>query len=53
MTDLFDGISFIIQKNSGELSMGQDSSASDEFKQEIREMIAEAMQGIADSLARR
>lgn len=53
MTDLFDGISFIIEKNSGKLESDDDAAASDEFKQELRELIADAMQKVADSLAGR
>jgi hypothetical protein len=53
MTDLFDGISFIIQKNSGQLESGHNIMASEEIKQEIRELIAEAMQKVSDSLAGR
>ncbi len=53
MTDLFDGISFIIEKNSGHLESSHEGMASAEFKQELRELIAEAMQKVADSLAGR
>lgn len=51
MTDLFDGISFIIEKNSGKTEeKGQDS---EELKQEIRELIAGAIKEVAESLAGR
>lgn len=53
MTDLFDGISFIIEKNSGKLESGNDGEASEEFKQEMRGLIADAIQKVADSLAGR
>ncbi|MBO8159522.1 glycine/sarcosine/betaine reductase complex component C subunit beta [Thermosyntropha sp.] len=51
MTDLFDGISFIIEKNSGKTEeIKEDSEA---LKQEIRELIAGAIKEVADSLAGR
>jgi len=53
MTDLFDGISFIIEKNSGKIESADDGSASEEFKEEIKGLIADAIQKAADSLAGR
>jgi len=53
MTDLFDGISLIIEKNSGEAVSAGESTYDEEFKQEIREVIADAIQQAADSLAGR
>jgi hypothetical protein len=53
MTDLFDGISFIIEKNSGKLESGSSAGDSDQFRQELRELVAAAMQKAADSLAGR
>lgn len=53
MTDLFDGISFIIEKNSGLDPSAAVSTDSDEFKQEIRDILADAIQQAADSLAGR
>lgn len=52
MTDLFDGISFIIEKNNGQLSpeTALDPQA---IKEEIRQMLAEAMQKVAESLSGR
>lgn len=53
MTDLFDGISFIIEKNSGKLESGHLANDAEIFRQELRELVAEAMQKIADSMAGR
>lgn len=51
MTDLFDGISFIVEKNTGKMAEGIEDTA--EFKEELRNIIADAMQKVADSLAGR
>jgi betaine reductase len=53
MTDLFDGISFIIEKNSGELESSGTLEASEDFKQELKQIVADAMHKVADSLAGR
>lgn len=53
MTDLFDGISFIIEKNSGKLESGPAAEDTEQFRQELRELVADAMQKVADSLAGR
>lgn len=53
MTDLFDGISFIIEKNSGDEPSAAVSADSDEFRQELRSILADAIQHAADSLAGR
>lgn len=51
MTDLFDGISFIIEKNPG---MVEDQNlAGKEMKQELKELVADAMQDVAENLAGR
>ncbi len=52
MTDLFDGISFIIEGNSGVVESGGIDDAA-EFKQEIRNMLADAIQELARSVAGR
>ncbi len=52
MTDLFDGLSFIIEKNKGE-NITASAGNTEEFKQEIRELIAKAMQDVAEALTRR
>jgi betaine reductase len=53
MTDLFDGISFIIEKNSGQLESGDTFEASEDCKQELKQIVADAMHKVADSLAGR
>ena len=45
LTNLFDGVSFIVEKNSGDLSAGQSFD-----KEAVRQMIAEAMADFAASL---
>ena len=45
LTNLFDGVSFIVEKNSGEVSSGEGID-----KDAVRGMIAEAMSGFAASL---
>ena len=45
LTNLFDGVSFIVEKNSGEVDSGESVD-----KDAIRQMIAEAMTGFAASL---
>ncbi|QGT99886.1 Glycine/sarcosine/betaine reductase component C chain 1 [Candidatus Syntrophocurvum alkaliphilum] len=52
MTDLFDGISFIIEKNSGVIDSKQYVSDED-AKQQIREIIAEILENVVDSTVRR
>lgn len=53
MTDLFDGISFIIEKNSGLRQEDQDGDGIEEMKQELKDLLADAMQKVADTLAGR
>ncbi len=48
MTDLFDGISFIIQANSGE--KGQENVDLETFKKEVGTMLAQAMQEVSEKL---
>ena len=50
MTDLFDGISFIIESNSGVLQDSLKGNNEEEFKQEIRNMLADALQELARSM---
>lgn len=50
MTDLFDGISFIIESNSGVLQDSLKENNEEEFKQEIRNMLADALQELARSM---
>ena len=52
MTDLFDGVSFIIEANPGVVETGGIGDA-EEFKQEIRNMLADAIQELARSVAGR
>lgn len=52
MTDLFDGVSFIIETNSGKTKSDADTEAED-YKQEIRNVLAGALQDLARSLAGR
>ncbi len=53
MTDLFDGISFIIEKNPGTFQGNQDYAGTEEIKEELKDMVADAMQEVADNLAGR
>ena len=46
MTNLFDGLSFVIEENSGE--MKEDNKAADE--KEIKSMIADAMRNMAENM---
>ena len=46
MTNLFDGVSFVIEENSGE--MKEDNKAADE--KEIKSMIADAMRNMAENM---
>jgi hypothetical protein len=48
LTNLFDGVSFILEKNSGVVSQGATGEAVD--KDTIRQMIAEAMSDFATAL---
>ncbi|MGR6836536.1 glycine/sarcosine/betaine reductase complex component C subunit beta [Syntrophomonas erecta] len=52
MTDLFDGVSFIIEKNAG-TAVQAEPVWDDEVKQQIRNMIAEALEDAAEKLGRR
>lgn len=52
MTDLFDGISFIIEGNTGVVETEATVNA-EEFKQEIRNMLADAITELARSVAGR
>lgn len=47
MTNLFDGVSFVVEKNTGEDA----SAAGGVSKDEIRKMIAESLRSVAESLA--
>ncbi|HPF20551.1 MAG TPA: glycine/sarcosine/betaine reductase complex component C subunit beta [Syntrophomonas sp.] len=51
MTDLFDGISFIIEPNQGIQGDCMPSDNKEESKQEIRNMLADAMQELARSMS--
>lgn len=51
MTDLFDGISLIVEPNQG-LS-AQAEMAAEDIKDQIRTTLAEVMEQVADSLVRR
>jgi len=53
MTDLFDGISFIVEANSGVIDSPDDKGNIEEYRQEIRNMLADAIESLAQSLARR
>ncbi len=53
MTDLFDGISFIIEGNTGVVETSRDNGNEEEFKQEIRNLLADAIQELARSVAGR
>lgn len=53
MTDLFDGISFIIEANSGVIDPQEDKGNQEEFRQDIRNMLADAVDSLAQSLAGR
>jgi len=53
MTNLFDGISFVIEKNPGLVTEKQTLSDQEALKEEIREFIAEAMGKVAQSLTGR
>lgn len=53
MTDLFDGISFIIEGNTGVIEPTRDAGDEEEFKQEIRNLLADAIQELARSVAGR
>ena len=50
MTDLFDGISFIIESNSGLIQESQQKDHEEEIKQEIRNILADAIQELAKSM---
>lgn len=52
MTDLFDGVSFIIEKNSGE-TQTEARVEREDYKQEIRNVLAGALQELARSMAGR
>lgn len=52
MTDLFDGISFIIEKNDGQAA-DDELMDKDEIKKEIRALVAESLQNLAESLSGR
>ena len=48
MTNLFDGVSIIIERNSGEVSTGATSSS--EIKEEIKTAVAQALKDFAKSM---
>lgn len=50
MTDLFDGISFIIESNSGVIQDAHNKDNEEEIKQEIRNMLVDAIQELARSI---
>lgn len=51
MTDLFDGISFIIESNKGITGDSLKADNKEDFKQEIRNMLADAIQELARSMS--
>ncbi len=51
MTDLFDGISFIIESNQGIVEDSLPADNKEHFKREIRNMLANAMQELARSMS--
>lgn len=51
MTDLFDGISFILEKNTG--TTAEAVFDREELKQEVRNLLADAMEKLADSVTGR
>jgi hypothetical protein len=53
MTDLFDGISFVVEKNPGKQEAETRVLSEAQLTQEIRNVVAEAMQRVADALAGR
>ncbi len=53
MTDLFDGISFIVEGNTGVIDPTRDTGDGEEFKQEIKNLLADAIQELARSVAGR
>ena len=52
MTDLFDGVSFIIEENTG-ATQSETTAPADDYKQEIRNILAGTLQEMARSMAGR
>lgn len=50
LTNLFDGVSVLIERNSGEVSSGSSVSVDDELKSIIKDEVASALRGIAGNL---